>query len=372
MRLSLRFLCLSACSFLLLAGSCQPKAKPGETDQTPANTETATNTFTAITNVGSGPGGALTSIAFGSCSRQDKAQVLWPAITAKNPDLFIWGGDNIYGDTQDMAVMAAKYKIQKENADYQALLATTKVIGTWDDHDYGVNDGGKFYPKKAESKALFMEFLDIPETNPITQHEGVYQAYTYGSKEQLVKVILLDTRTFRDTLAPGTVGEYRYEPNNEGDILGEAQWEWLEKELRNSPAQINLIVSSIQILADKQYFEKWMNFPAAHKRLMDLLTNVQPKGVILMSGDRHVGDIMKMDLPGLDYPLWEVTSSGLTHTWSRRFDDPNTYRVIEGVVMELNYGLMRFDWQPNGVNVQVDIKGLQDTTYASFSQQYKL
>src|SRR5688572_17679026 len=83
---------------------------------------------------------ALQTIAFGSCSHEDDSTQLWDDIAARKPDLWIWMGDNIYGDTHDMSLLKKKYDIQKARPDYQRLLKTCPVIGTWDDHDYGIND----------------------------------------------------------------------------------------------------------------------------------------------------------------------------------------------------------------------------------------
>ena len=51
----------------------------------------------------------MQKIAFGSCASQDKAQPIWDTVIAENPDLFLFIGDNIYGDTGDMSVMEEKY-----------------------------------------------------------------------------------------------------------------------------------------------------------------------------------------------------------------------------------------------------------------------
>jgi alkaline phosphatase D len=103
----------------------------------------------------------LTRIAFGSCSRNELKQ-LWPDVVAQDPQLWIWGGDNIYGDSHDASVLRKKYDAQKRDPGYQMLLKTCPVIGTWDDHDYGVNDGGKYFSKKEESKTELLRFLDVP------------------------------------------------------------------------------------------------------------------------------------------------------------------------------------------------------------------
>ena len=45
----------------------------------------------------------LSRISFGSCAKQDKPQPIWDAVVAGKPELFIFLGDNIYGDSADMA-----------------------------------------------------------------------------------------------------------------------------------------------------------------------------------------------------------------------------------------------------------------------------
>ena len=106
----------------------------------------------------------LNRIAFGSCARQDKPQPIWDAVVATRPDIFLSLGDNIYGDTQDMAVMKKKYDMLAAIPGWQKLKATCPILATWDDHDYGVNDGGAEYPKKDESQQLFLDFFASPRT----------------------------------------------------------------------------------------------------------------------------------------------------------------------------------------------------------------
>ncbi|MEN7549105.1 alkaline phosphatase D family protein [Rapidithrix thailandica] len=303
-------------------------------------------------------------IAFGSCSDEDERQPLWSVINQHHPDVWIWLGDNIYGDTEDMTVLKQKYTLQKSHTEYQYLINHAQVLGIWDDHDYGVNDGGKEYPMKKESKQAMLEFLDVPQENPVWQREGAYQSKVLGEGGQKVKVILLDSRYFRDALAPSSDPEQRYVINEEGDILGEAQWQWLEQELTGSDAAIHLIGNGIQIIPEEQGFEKWANFPKARKRLFDLLAKVKAQNVILLSGDRHMAEISKMEVPGLAQPVYEITSSGLTHTWSEKRDEPNRYRVGE-MVVEKNFALLKIEWSDAGLSVQTEIRGENDSLYLS-------
>ncbi|MBX7125444.1 MAG: alkaline phosphatase family protein [Cyclobacteriaceae bacterium] len=293
-------------------------------------------------------------IAFGSCSQQQNEQ-LWDAVLATQPDLWIWLGDNIYADTHDMKRMRQMYDQQKQHPGYQRLRATTAIIGTWDDHDYGVNDGGRNYSQKAASKEEMLRFLDIPATDPVRMHEGVYSAHTYGKGNQKVKVILLDTRTFRDTLVKGTNG-WRYGINPDGDVLGEAQWNWLEKELSHSDASVHIIGSSIQFIAEEHGWEKWSNFPAARSRMIALLQKTRPARAFILSGDRHIAEISQMPVDGLPHPLIDFTSSGLTHTWNDRFFEPNRYRAGKFMVAR-NFGLILINWKDGKPRVELQAHG---------------
>jgi hypothetical protein len=38
-----------------------------------------------------------------------------------------------------------------------------QVIGTWDDHDYGLNDAGKDFGRKFFTQKLMLDFLDEAE-----------------------------------------------------------------------------------------------------------------------------------------------------------------------------------------------------------------
>jgi alkaline phosphatase D len=282
----------------------------------------------------------VSRIAFGSCSRETLPQPLWRQVAAARPDVWVWLGDNVYGDTDDMREMRAKYDRQKRHPDYLALRAAARVVGTWDDHDYGLNDGGKEFSARAASQQALLDFLDEPADSPRRRRAGVYESYTYGPAGRQVKVILLDTRYHRDAPGPG------------GDILGEEQWAWLERELRGSRAQVHLIGSGIQVVAEDHRFEKWANFPAARERLFRLVGETRAPGVVFLSGDRHIAEISRVSGTAAGYPLYDVTSSGLTHTWRERWEEVNRHRVGENL-MALNYGLMHVDWDAGALRFEV-------------------
>ncbi|MBX0292916.1 alkaline phosphatase family protein [Hymenobacter sp. HSC-4F20] len=302
-------------------------------------------------------------IAFGSCNRHDLPQPLWDDIAKDKPNVWIWLGDNIYGDSDDPAVLKAKYDAQLRQPDYLRLREQgTAVIGTWDDHDYGRNDGDKTYPFKAQNQQLALDFLQEPAGSPRRQQEGIYAAYEYKAGKKKVKVILLDDRYFQDPLTRDA--QRVYQPNPTGDILGEAQWQWLQTQLQNSDADAHIIASGIQFLPQEHRFEKWANFPAARQRLFNLLASTKAKGVLLISGDRHIGEVSKMTVPGVSYPVYEVTSSGLTHPATQNTGEPNQYR-LGPLVNEKHYALFQFEPKGKCLFVTASLRGDEGKVFYS-------
>lgn len=284
-------------------------------------------------------------IAFGSCNRQDHENHLWDDVVANNPVVWIWGGDNIYADTDDLREMRKDYEEQRYQNGYKEVRKSMDVIGTWDDHDYGLNDGGREWAFKDQAQELFLNFLEVPKHDPRRDRKGVYDSKTYNTSQGSVKVIVLDTRYFRSPLTKnlGDNGKrFMPNPSGEGTILGEQQWLWLENELNTSTASFNIIVSSIQFLSNKHGFETWGNFPSEVEKMVNLIQSSHAQRVIILSGDRHISEFSQFNVSNLDYPLIDFTSSGLTHTYEAFSGEENPYRV-GAVVKEKSFGLLRLN-----------------------------
>ena len=88
---------------------------------------------------------------------------------------------------------------------------------------------------------------------------------------------------------------------------------------------MRLIASSIQIIPDQKGMDEWGNFPLERKKLFDLIDRTGAKGIILLSGNVHFAELSKTDAS--DYPLYELTSSGMTHVNSAYAKAANAYRI---------------------------------------------
>ena len=310
------------------------------------------------------------TIAFGSCNNQVLPNVFWNDILEEAPDVWLWGGDVIYSDTDDMEFLQKNYEVLNAIEDYANFKQAVEILGTWDDHDYGMNDGGRNYTRKKESQQLFLDFLDVPNDSPRRQQEGVYFQKDYKLKDGLIKIIVLDTRYFRSDLVKDTVSAKRYCPAPGGTMLGVTQWNWLEQTLKNSIADFNIILTSIQFLSSEHGFESWGNMPEEVQKMEDLLVKSQASNVIFLSGDRHISEFSKKEVQGLNYPIIDFTSSGLTHSYTGFKGEPNQYRTGE-VVSDKSYGLVKIDLETKTVNFEIkgEAKKLLESTAYSYPKK---
>ncbi|KFK32930.1 hypothetical protein AALP_AA6G307600 [Arabis alpina] len=341
----------------------------------------------------------ITRIAFGSCANQNAPHPIWEAINKFDPQLFIWMGDNIYGDIlkpikfigkertlgpwknspkfvpSSEEEMKLRYAKAKSNPGYSRLKRNAKVIGTWDDHDFGLNDAGKEFDHKVTNQRLMLDFLDEP-LSIIFFLSGVYASYTFGPSNRKVKVILLDTRYHRDPL------------RSDGSILGDTQWAWLEEELRGPRSEITIIGSSVQVISNLSattgpvfYMESWGRFPKERERLFKLISDTKRNGVIFISGDVHFGEITRYDC-AVEYPLYDVTSSGLEQSIETFFPlplrfivrllfwyTPSTMRLINDnckfkscTYGQSNFGAISIDWNANPATMRLEIRDVNGHT----------
>lgn len=316
-------------------------------------------------------------ILFGSCSHQDKPMLILDSVNREDADLFVFLGDNIYGDTENMQILSGKYKTLASNSRFAELRRNTPTIAIWDDHDFGQNDAGKHYPQKEASRKIMLDFWREPlESARRTQANGIYTSYFYGAADQSVHVILPDLRWNRDDIAevglmenmlkrrPKNMGPYKKTNIKGASMLGQEQWLWLEEELKK-PASIKVIGSSVQLLADFTGWEAWANFPEDRARLFELIRKNRVNGVIVISGDTHWGEISKYEQQ-MDYPIWEITSSGLTQEWTDV--SPNKHRV-GSFTNKVNYGILEIDWLNSDPVIRIGLKDVAGKTVMQESFQ---
>ena len=322
----------------------------------------------------------ITTIGFGSCVHQDRPAPIWDTINAAHCDAFVLLGDNIYADTSDPAVFRKKYGMLAEMPGFAKLRQTTPLFATWDDHDYGTNDSGAGFPGAASSQQEFCDFFQVPDASPRRTTPGVHDCVTLGPAGKRVQLILLDTRMFRSPLKKDPANPKVTIPNTDegATVLGEDQWAWFERRLRE-PAEIRVVISSIQLIATEHGSEKWENFPKERARFLELLRRTQAQGVVVISGDRHLAELSALTpADGVPYPLYDLTTSGLNLVVAKKPEakdgdakepktkpaapkkpQPNRYRLHERIYTGSNFGLMRIKWDGPDPSLRLEVCGLE-------------
>ena len=284
-------------------------------------------------------------IGLGSCLDQDYPQPIWQSIKKEDLNYFIFLGDNVYGDTRYGSLRKMKSAYDKQKKVLPDFLNDISIFSIWDDHDFGINDGGADYRFKRQAQELYLDFWDITKDDDRSNREGIYFSKNEIFFNKKFKFIFLDTRFFRSKLK-GKKSNYIENIEPDATILGNAQWTWLENELK-SDFDFLFIFSSIQIIAKDHRFEKWSNFPIERAKLFELLEKFNDI-TILFSGDRHRAGIYRKN------GIIEVTSSSMNKPGSS-FSETDSYLIGKTYPQE-NYGVLEI--LENTIHIKIkDIKG---------------
>ena len=284
-------------------------------------------------------------IGLGSCLDQDYPQPIWQSIKKEDLNYFIFLGDNVYGDTRYGSLRKMKSAYDKQKKVLPDFLNDISIFSIWDDHDFGINDGGADYRFKRQAQELYLDFWEITKDDDRSNREGIYFSKNEIFFNKKFKFIFLDTRFFRSKLK-GKKSNYIENIEPDATILGNAQWTWLENELK-SDFDFLFIFSSIQIIAKDHRFEKWSNFPNERAKLFELLEKFNDK-TILFSGDRHRAGIYRKN------GIIEVTSSSMNKPGSS-FSETDSYLIGKTYPQE-NYGVLEI--LENTIHIKIkDIKG---------------
>ena len=249
----------------------------------------------------------LQNFAFGSCFGgflSTNKTWIFKTILKNNPQLWIWGGDAAYLDSFSINYFRRSLALNFTHAEnmflktkndiyYNELNQKIPTIGVWDDHDYGFNDGNRYYKDKEYIKNLYLDFIDEPVVSIRRKlNRGIFTSYSFGeiNSYKTVKIILLDVRFDKNSLVfdknPDVLGILLF------IMIGEEQWEWLENELTSSNETFTFIVSGTQILPyNRLLTESW--YGASRKRLFSLINKTKKSGIILLSGDIHAAQLLK-------------------------------------------------------------------------------
>lgn len=299
-------------------------------------------------------------IAFGACSRYvPRHEHVWSSIAETKPLAFLMLGDNLYIDCHDPGVHRLMYYRRHLNQHFQTLTSRVPVYGTYDDHDFGMNDsvGGAdpWSPQwKVDAWSVFNENWANPE------HQGG-DLPGYWSKFSLgdVDVFLLDTRYYRTK--PGKDEQDR--PGTDFTMLGPEQLAWLKTEFANSKATFKILCSGTawHEYADKGGKDSWQAYAHEREQIWDVVREHQIGGVLLLSGDRHRTSLWKLKSE-VGYPLYEFVSAKLTNVHTHAIRRQALYSYNQGRF----YGRLSFDFTKPDPSVVLSAVSDQNETIFRF------
>ena len=295
-------------------------------------------------------------IGLGSCNNQNYPTPAWDALEDENLNTFFFLGDNVYGDIPSGELDYLKQSYDLFGSVIPTWLKETELLVIWDDHDFGLNDGGASYKYRSQSQKLFNDFWNIPQADERRSREGIYFSTSKLITNKKVLIIGLDTRYFRsDLIKKGDTYQANTAPTS--TILGREQWNWLKDQL-SQPHDVLILATSIQLLATNHRFEKWANFPHERAKLISMLEKLDST-VLIVSGDRHRGGIYKRG------NLIEITASSLNRGLPPY---PETDKLLLGETHTVhNYGLIEF----TNTNMTVVLKDEEKNLLESIEIPFK-
>ncbi len=259
---------------------------------------------------------------------------IYESIADKNPDIMLWGGDNIYlreADYDSKTGIYYRYTHSRAIKEMQPLLAKTQNFAIWDDHDFGPNDSDRSFYNKHITQQAFKDFWANKSYGmDANQTQGVYSTFNWGDAQ----FFLLDNRFFKS-------------PNDrltgERTILGKEQLEWLIDALSTSNASFKVIVIGGQVLNSVADKENYANYPEEKAKLLKEISDNKIKGVFFISGDRHFPELSMLPREN-NYTLYDWTVSPLTSgvASKKMLEENNIYHVQGSKFTQHNFGTLSF------------------------------
>jgi alkaline phosphatase D len=274
---------------------------------------------------------------------------IFESIYEKDPDIFVWLGDNVYlreADWTSWTGILQRWTHDRSTPHLRGLLANRPNYAIWDDHDYGPNDSGWDFWNKAQTTKAFNLFNGNPSAGLPTL-PGIFTFFNRSD----VNVYLLDNRFHRD--GPEHLKAF----DREKDLLGKKQVDWLISSLKyrqgqstggylpSYPSNFNIICIGNTVLGDTGSVDSYQLFDEELQYLMDRIMEEGIDGVVFMSGDVHFGEVNlvelkgggqagvpgKAGLKGQSYRFMEVTTSPLTAgSWGGPEKNIHRYDIFPG------------------------------------------
>jgi alkaline phosphatase D len=296
------------------------------------------------------------------------------------------GRDHLGSEIFSVADYRNRYAQYRLDADLQNLHASVPFLCTWDDHEVDNNyagldaeesapyTGDEFARRRRNGYQAYRESMALRPLNRLITPAGnlrLYRDIEFGS---LATFHLLDTRQYRSDQPAGdnfgstdpdavaiepVFGETLFDAQGIEDpgatLLGRTQEYWLADRLRRSRAQWNVLAQQIMVMpwnlratgrkqvelnpslpapqkaailglidqvANLYNVDAWDGYPAARRRLLELVARSGARNPVVLSGDIHsawaanllsdFSDPANADLVAAEFVCTSITSTFLT------------------------------------------------------------
>lgn len=239
--------------------------------------------------------------------------------------MMLWLGDNTYlreADWDSRSGIFHRFSHSRATKELQPLLARMAHYAIWDDHDHGPNDSDRSYPLRETTLEAFNLFWANPSSNA-TGQGGITTQFRWYDCD----FFLLDNRWFRS--APDTTGQ----------IIGEAQMQWLMEALQFSTATFKFVAIGGQVVNNAAVYENHAVFAHERLALLDHIDKLNLRNVVFLTGDRHHSELSRLVTPS-GVVVHDLTVSPLTSSAVKEVKEINNHRVEGSLFNQRNYALV--------------------------------
>ncbi len=293
-----------------------------------------------------------TRIAFGSCVKSGESSI-WGSIGAKKPDAVVLLGDNIYQSEKQFGDKKAILDLYQQVYSYplaRTLLASTRILTIWDDHDFGPNDSDSTYLGARASLEVYRQFWN-PPAPPAELPDSIAFQKTLAN----ISIYGIDNRSYRINAGKGGA-----------TYFGAAQMSWLIRALQADPADVILLASGTALLGDSGHPDFLSAFPEEYGKLKTVIGLIK-KPVVVISGDRHYGEIMEYRIGGRK--VIEAISSPMTAE-VKPANQVTRNSGSMGTFHGHNFGLLNITSTSENTKIQVSIFDKQGEEVLATEQDY--
>ncbi len=226
---------------------------------------------------------------------------IFDTVAKQEADAIFWLGDNWYYREADYdAPQTMNYRVayNRMRPYLQPVYKKFANYAIWDDHDFGPDNSGGYFPFKDTALKIFKDYWANPSYG-LPETPGVFTKVRINDAD----FFLLDGRYHRDN--------EHYPDGPDKQMFGPEQMKWLKNQLAASRQPFKIIVSGNQMLNDYSRFESWSLYRHERDAFLRWLDDNKIEGVFFLSGDRHHSELLKIRRKKA-YPLYELTCSPFT------------------------------------------------------------